>query len=54
VLAIRGQMLGAQVHLDEISSVVTELEHPLDEPADQPAERDEADPGDAHAPEGSR
>jgi NADH-quinone oxidoreductase subunit J len=39
VLASRGQMLGTQVHLDEIAGVVTELERPLD--------HDEADPPDA-------
>jgi NADH-quinone oxidoreductase subunit J len=46
VLATRGQMLGTQVHLDEISSIVTEHEHPLD--------HDEADPDGAADTEASR
>jgi NADH-quinone oxidoreductase subunit J len=46
VLATRGQMLGTQVHLDEISSIVTELEHPLD--------HDEGDPDGAADTEAPR
>jgi NADH-quinone oxidoreductase subunit J len=42
VLATRGQMLGTQVHLDEIAGVVSELDHPLEQDeADQPAAHDE-------------
>jgi NADH-quinone oxidoreductase subunit J len=44
VLATRGQVLATGGHLEEISSVLTELEHPLDHDEAGPATPDEEGP----------